>query len=314
MRHAHPSQTIIRDLPAELARARALEKVPPLAGRADPGGACGQAKNRGGLQHERLTKLMTHLESSAPPCMSDAPDWESSQGWLISTDAWPDSQQPPALPDPGECLFTAEDETAEVPCIGSPFGAGSPPLMPGLTAASSGHAGRGVGDGGCLLFLRAGLSLLRLPWYPCKYAEVKEQDTAGRSERPRPDMKPRAWGMVASSLSCICEPVSYLCATDSPCRDCHCAYQHAELQGQNAAGGSERPRPDMKALARAWESSQRSTRDDWAEWMRHFAVVLLQESPSSALRATCDLALVRGICFLMLSLTACCVCDQAALP
>ena len=48
----------------------------------------------------------------------------------------------------------------------------------------------------------------------------------------------------------------------------------------------------MKALARAWESSQRSTRDDWAEWMRHFAVVLLQESPSSALRATCDLALV----------------------
>ena len=48
----------------------------------------------------------------------------------------------------------------------------------------------------------------------------------------------------------------------------------------------------MKALARAWESSQRSTRDDWAEWMRQFAVVLLQESPSSALRATCELALV----------------------
>ena len=51
----------------------------------------------------------------------------------------------------------------------------------------------------------------------------------------------------------------------------------------------------MKALARAWESSQRSTRDDWAEWLRHFAVVLLQESPSSALRATCDLALVSSV-------------------
>lgn len=61
-----------------------------------------------------------------------------------------------------------------------------------------------------------------------------------------------------------------------------------------SAGASVKPGVDMRALSRAWESSQRSTRDDWDEWMRHFAVVLLQESPSSALRATCDLALVRA--------------------
>ena len=47
-------------------------------------------------------------------------------------------------------------------------------------------------------------------------------------------------------------------------------------------------------LRRAWESSQRSTKDDWAEWMRHFAVELLRESPSPALRATSPLALVRN--------------------
>ena len=45
-------------------------------------------------------------------------------------------------------------------------------------------------------------------------------------------------------------------------------------------------------LRRAWESSQRSTKEDWAEWMRHFSVELLKESPSPALRATYSLAQV----------------------
>lgn len=56
--------------------------------------------------------------------------------------------------------------------------------------------------------------------------------------------------------------------------------------------GQQRFVVDMGALQRAWESSQRSTKDDWDEWMRHFAVVLLKESPSPALRSTCDLAMV----------------------
>lgn len=47
-----------------------------------------------------------------------------------------------------------------------------------------------------------------------------------------------------------------------------------------------------QALRRAWESSQRSTKEDWAEWMRNFAVELLKESPSHALRATHLLAQV----------------------
>lgn len=52
-------------------------------------------------------------------------------------------------------------------------------------------------------------------------------------------------------------------------------------------------------LRRAWECSSRSTKDDWAEWMRHFSVELLKESPSPALRACHAIALVRarvGVC------------------
>lgn len=36
------------------------------------------------------------------------------------------------------------------------------------------------------------------------------------------------------------------------------------------------------------------TKDDWAEWMRHFSVELLAQSPSPALRACHGLAQVRG--------------------
>eukprot|EP00891_Asterochloris_glomerata_P006787 jgi/Astpho2/6787/fgenesh1_pm.00103_%23_6_t len=41
------------------------------------------------------------------------------------------------------------------------------------------------------------------------------------------------------------------------------------------------------------KSSQRSTQEDWSEWMRHFSVELLKESPSPALRATHALAQVQ---------------------
>ena len=44
------------------------------------------------------------------------------------------------------------------------------------------------------------------------------------------------------------------------------------------------------ALRIAWESSQRSTKEDWAEWMRHFSVELLKESPSRPLRTCAGLA------------------------
>ena len=57
-------------------------------------------------------------------------------------------------------------------------------------------------------------------------------------------------------------------------------------------GGAGQQPVNQVALRRAWESSQRSTKEDWAEWMRHFSVELLKESPSPALRATHTLAQV----------------------
>ena len=57
--------------------------------------------------------------------------------------------------------------------------------------------------------------------------------------------------------------------------------------------GATRLPVNEAGLRRAWESSQRSTKEDWAEWMRHFSVELLKESPSPALRATHSLAQVR---------------------
>eukprot|EP01117_Protostelium_nocturnum_P014316 TRINITY_DN5444_c0_g1_i3.p1 TRINITY_DN5444_c0_g1~~TRINITY_DN5444_c0_g1_i3.p1 ORF type:complete len:2209 (+),score=787.54 TRINITY_DN5444_c0_g1_i3:161-6787(+) len=43
-------------------------------------------------------------------------------------------------------------------------------------------------------------------------------------------------------------------------------------------------------LRRAWEVSQRSTREDWVEWLRQFSVALLRESPSPALRSCISVA------------------------
>lgn len=49
---------------------------------------------------------------------------------------------------------------------------------------------------------------------------------------------------------------------------------------------------DQKNLIKAWEASQRSTKEDWTEWMRAFSVELLRESPSPVLRACKELASV----------------------
>ena len=42
---------------------------------------------------------------------------------------------------------------------------------------------------------------------------------------------------------------------------------------------------NLSNLQKAWNVSQRSTREDWDEWMRRFSVQLLREAPSPALRA-----------------------------
>lgn len=49
---------------------------------------------------------------------------------------------------------------------------------------------------------------------------------------------------------------------------------------------------NQEHLKVSWEASQRSTREDWQEWMRRFSVELLKESPSNALRACAVLASV----------------------
>mmetsp|Transcript_15877 Transcript_15877/g.34220 ORF Transcript_15877/g.34220 Transcript_15877/m.34220 type:complete len:1759 (+) Transcript_15877:5883-11159(+) len=49
-------------------------------------------------------------------------------------------------------------------------------------------------------------------------------------------------------------------------------------------------RTNLANLQKAWDVSQRSTREDWDEWMRRFSVQLLREAPSPALRACAELA------------------------
>jgi len=47
---------------------------------------------------------------------------------------------------------------------------------------------------------------------------------------------------------------------------------------------------NQQHLKNAWEASQKSTREDWQEWIRRFSVELLKQSPSHALRACAGLA------------------------
>ncbi|GIL87381.1 hypothetical protein Vretimale_1690 [Volvox reticuliferus] len=75
----------------------------------------------------------------------------------------------------------------------------------------------------------------------------------------------------------------------------------ARMQAEGG-GGHQAHQPDAgppskltvnaTVLRRAWESSHRVTKEDWAEWMRNFSVELLKESPSPALRACHGLAQV----------------------
>lgn len=59
------------------------------------------------------------------------------------------------------------------------------------------------------------------------------------------------------------------------------------LQGLN---GTNRQKMNQSKLQRAWDTSHRSSRDDWEEWMRRVSIQLLKEAPSAALRATANLA------------------------
>ncbi|KAJ3072072.1 phosphatidylinositol kinase- protein kinase tor1 [Podochytrium sp. JEL0797] len=51
-------------------------------------------------------------------------------------------------------------------------------------------------------------------------------------------------------------------------------------------------RINQKHLQRSWDTSEKSTREDWVEWMRRLNVELLKQSPSHSLRSCASLAAV----------------------
>ncbi|CAG8464548.1 8437_t:CDS:10, partial [Paraglomus occultum] len=57
-----------------------------------------------------------------------------------------------------------------------------------------------------------------------------------------------------------------------------------------AEASSKKLSVNQQHLKNAWECSQKSTKDDWNEWIRRLSVELLKESPSPALRACASLA------------------------
>ena len=64
----------------------------------------------------------------------------------------------------------------------------------------------------------------------------------------------------------------------------------ANDEAQVADIGHKKLPVNQEHLRNAWEAAQKSTREDWQEWMRRFSVELLKESPSHALRACAGLA------------------------
>jgi FKBP12-rapamycin complex-associated protein len=70
------------------------------------------------------------------------------------------------------------------------------------------------------------------------------------------------------------------------------AVGHSAADNTLEPGGPRKMQLDQENLRKAWETSQRSIKDDWAEWMRQFSVELLRESSSPALRFCSSLAQV----------------------
>lgn len=59
---------------------------------------------------------------------------------------------------------------------------------------------------------------------------------------------------------------------------------------QGPGSGTQRLAVNQQQLQRSWDVTQRTTADDWDEWLRRFSVELLRESPSPALRSCSALA------------------------
>ncbi len=56
-------------------------------------------------------------------------------------------------------------------------------------------------------------------------------------------------------------------------------------EAQDISGSNVKLAVNQANLKKAWETSQRSTKEDWNDWIRRFSIELLRESPSPALRS-----------------------------
>ncbi|KAI9000239.1 armadillo-type protein [Gaertneriomyces semiglobifer] len=81
------------------------------------------------------------------------------------------------------------------------------------------------------------------------------------------------------------EPLPQELGTDADDR-----YIDTQAEESPAEAAARKLPVNQQQLKKAWETSQRSTKDDWVEWIRRFSVELLKESPSHALRACASLA------------------------
>jgi FKBP12-rapamycin complex-associated protein len=66
--------------------------------------------------------------------------------------------------------------------------------------------------------------------------------------------------------------------------------EKSQAADRDGAGLGKRFRMDALTLSKAWDAQQRSTAEDWQEWLRAFSLELLRESPSPALRCCAALA------------------------
>ncbi|TPX76526.1 hypothetical protein CcCBS67573_g02191 [Chytriomyces confervae] len=66
----------------------------------------------------------------------------------------------------------------------------------------------------------------------------------------------------------------------------------ANTEEQSTEVASQKVHVNQQQLRKAWDTTQRSTKEDWVEWMRRFSVELLKESPSHSLRSCASLAAV----------------------
>lgn len=83
----------------------------------------------------------------------------------------------------------------------------------------------------------------------------------------------------------MCSPyIPVICSTNK------CRFGEKADEVSFADFGPKKLPVNQQHLKNAWEASQRSTREDWQEWIRRFSVELLKQSPSHALRACAGLA------------------------